>query len=386
MAKLRGLMCVLLASTVANASLVSFCRSAFALPLPSVSDSDDSQSLATASTPQGHESASAEEVVPEQPQRQLQDDVALHQMPSAEASFQATTITIVRTVTIELADRTEFVWSPVQQTLTFINPTLVFETTVVTASRPPDIAAREEAKETSLERGVAPATSSVYPHGHEGAGLSPHPARIRRQTPASITRVSTITVEITTTIVASGTSVRTVTIFNPVFVSVTQTPTLTTTIFTTTTLPLEYPVSSVPAVAPAPPASQSVISSDDTQQTVSSAGSGPTSLTRTTLAASGPQKSSVASSTLGTTGTGRVRSPSDTSFSLSADDHQMTSATAASTAMNQATATPPTYDGPCQTPQNEDSSKSSEEEDVRKRPFGKDKQQPIPEQMADLRH
>ncbi|KXH57502.1 hypothetical protein CSAL01_07454 [Colletotrichum salicis] len=324
MTKLR-FMYLLLVSAVVNANLASLCRSAVAPSLSSFSDGGYLQTLAATPAPQESQSASAGEVVSEEPASQPQNDITLHQMwarqnltPPAEASLQVTTVTVVRTVTVELASRTEVIWSPLQQTLTFINPTLVFETSIVTASQPQDIAARDAANAIASDQAAIPEISSADLYYHEGAQLSPHPAPVRRQTLASVNRVSTVTVEITTTIVASGTIVRTVTIFNPVFVSITQTPTLTTTIFTTATLPLENAVSSVPAVVPSPLASQKAISSDDAQQTASFTTPDPPSSTEPTLAASEPQQPSVASSTLGVPESTRVRSLSDTSRSISA--------------------------------------------------------------------
>ncbi|KAK1724987.1 uncharacterized protein BDZ83DRAFT_319729 [Colletotrichum acutatum] len=231
--------------------------------------------------------------------------------PPAEASIQVTTVTVVRTVTVELARGTEVIWAPLQQTLTFINPTLVFETTVVTALQSRDIAARAAANAIALDQAATLEIPSTETHYEEGAGLSSHPAPIRRQTSASVNRVSIITVEITTTIVASGTIVHTVTIFDPVFVSVTKTPTLTSTIFTTTTLPIEDGVSSSPAIAPSPPASQKAISSDGAQQTASSTSPEP-SVAATTVAAPEPQEPPAASNTVGAPESSRIRSSSDT--------------------------------------------------------------------------
>ncbi|KAK1624625.1 hypothetical protein BDP81DRAFT_398266 [Colletotrichum phormii] len=350
MAKLR-FMHLLLVSAVVNANLASLCRSAVAPSLSSFSDEECLQTLAATPASQEPQSASVGEVVLEE---QPQDDIALHQMwarqnltPPAEASLQVTTVTIVRTVTVELASRTEVIWAPLQQTLTFINPTLVFETSVVTASQPRDIAARDAANAIASDQAAIPEVSSADLYYHEGAQLSPHPAPVRRQTLASVNRVSTVTVEITTTIVASGTIVRTVTIFNPVFVSVTQTPTLTTTIFTTTTLPLENTASSVPAGVPSPPASQKAISSDDAQQTASSISPDPPSFTETTLAASEPQQPSVASSTLGAPESTRVRSLSDTSRSISTSSLVLpSSSTPATNEGTSARAGPVTSSGP----------------------------------------
>lgn len=336
MAKLRSFMFLLWASAVTNANFASFCRSTSGPALSSLSDEGYLQTLATTSATQEPESASAGEVALEEPASQPQDDIALHQIwarqnltqvqntpaprpmltiwsrPPAEASIQVTTVTVVRTVTVELASRTEVIWAPLQQTLTFINPTLVFETSIVTASQPRGIAARDAANAIASDQAALSEISSTDTYYHEGAGLSPHPAPIRRQTSASVNRVSIVTVEITTTIVASGTMVRTVTIFDPVFVSVTKTPTLTSTIFTTTTLPIKNGVFSSSAIVPSPPASQKAISSDGAQQTASFMGPESSFVTATTPETPEPQDPSVVSSTIGAPESSRIRSEPNT--------------------------------------------------------------------------
>ncbi|KAG7045625.1 GMC oxidoreductase [Colletotrichum scovillei] len=339
MAKLRSFIFFLMRSAVANTNLAAFCHSAVEPSLTSLSDEGYLQTLATTSAPQESETASAGEVALEEQASQLQDDISLHQMPPAEASIQVTTVTVVRTVTVELASRTEVIWAPLQQTLTFINPTLVFETNIVTASQPRNIAVRDAADAIASDQTAIFEISSIDTHYHEGAGLSSHPAPVRRQIPGSINRASVVTIEITTTVVASGTIVHTVTIFEPIFVSVTKTPILTSTIFTTTTLPIDDGVSTSPAIATSPRATQKAISSDGAQQTASLTGPESPSVTTTTPKPLEPQEPSVAPSTLDAPESSRIRSEPDT---------------------------PRIYDGPCQTPQTEGSSgKSSEEEQVR---------------------
>ncbi|KAK1498134.1 GMC oxidoreductase [Colletotrichum cuscutae] len=312
MAKLRGFMIFLLISTIADANLATFCHSAVEPSLTSFSDNGYLQTLATTRAPQEPESSSTGNVLPEKQASQKQDDIALHQIPPAEATIQVTTVTVVRTVTVELASRTEVIWAPLQQTLTFINPTLVFETNIVTASQPRNIAVRDAVDAIASDQTAISEITSIDTHYHEGAGFSSHPAPVRRQAPASINRVSVVTIEITTTIVASGTIVRTVTIFEPIFVSVTKTPTLTSTIFTTTTLPIEDGGSSSPAIAPSPPASHKVISSDGAQQTASFIGLKSSSVTATTPKALEPTELSVVSNTIGAPESSRIRSESDT--------------------------------------------------------------------------
>ncbi|KAK1484403.1 GMC oxidoreductase [Colletotrichum abscissum] len=319
MAKLRGFMIFLLISTIADANLATFCHSAVEPSLTSFSDDGYLQTLATTRAPQEPESAPAGKILLEEKASQKQDDIALHQMwarqnltPPVEATIQVTTVTVVRTVTVELASRTEVIWAPLQQTLTFINPTLVFETNIVTASQPRNIAVRDAADAIASDQTAISEISSTDTHYLEGAGFSSHPAPVRRQTPASINRVSVVTIEITTTIVASGTIVRTVTIFEPIFVSVTKTPTLTSTIFTTTTLPIEDGGSSSPAIAPSPPASHKVISSDGAQQTASFIDLKSSSVTATTPKALEPTELSVVSNTIGAPESSRIRSESDT--------------------------------------------------------------------------
>ncbi|KAK1546207.1 GMC oxidoreductase [Colletotrichum paranaense] len=312
MAKLRGFMIFLLISTIADANLATFCHSAVEPSLTSFSDDGYLQTLATTRAPQEPESAPAGKILPEEQASQKQDDIALHQIPPAEATIQVTTVTVVRTVTVELASRTEVIWAPLQQTLTFINPTLVFETNIVTASQPRNIAVRDAADAIASDQTAISEISSTDTHYLEGTGFSSHSAPVRRQTPASINRVSVVTIEITTTIVASGTIVRTVTIFEPIFVSVTKTPTLTSTIFTTTTLPIKDGGSNSPAIAPSPPASHKVISSDGAQQTPSFVGLKSSSVTATTPKALEPTELSVVSNTIGAAESSRIRSESDT--------------------------------------------------------------------------
>ncbi|KAK1493275.1 GMC oxidoreductase [Colletotrichum tamarilloi] len=318
MAKLRGFMIFLLISTIVDADLATFCHSAVEPSLTSFSDDGYWQTLATTRAPQEPESAPAGKILLEEQASQKQDDIALHQMwarqnltPPVEATIQVTTVTVVRTVTVELASRTEVIWAPLQQTLTFINPTLVFETNIVTASQPRNIAVRDAADAIASDQTAISEISSTDTHYLEGAGFSSHPAPVRRQTPASINRVSVVTIEITTTIVASGTIVRTVTIFEPIFVSVTKTPTLTSTIFTTTTLPIKDGGSNSPAIAPSPPASHKVISSDGAQQTPSFVGLKSSSVTATTPKALEPTELSVVSNTIGAPESSRIRSESD---------------------------------------------------------------------------
>ncbi|KAK1449100.1 GMC oxidoreductase [Colletotrichum melonis] len=319
MAKLRGFMIFLLISTIVDADLATFCHSAVEPSLTSFSDDGYLQTLATTRAPQEPESAPAGKILLEEQASQKQDDIALHQMwarqnltPPVEATIQVTTVTVVRTVTVELASRTEVIWAPLQQTLTFINPTLVFETNIVTASQPRNIAVRDAADAIASDQTAISEISSTDTHYLEGTGFSSHPAPVRRQTPASINRVSVVTIEITTTIVASGTIVRTVTIFGPIFVSVTKTPTLTSTIFTTTTLPIKDGGSNSPAIAPSPPASHKVISSDGAQQTPSFVGLKSSSVTVTTPKALEPTELSVVSNTIGAPESSRIRSESDT--------------------------------------------------------------------------
>ncbi|KAF4781427.1 GMC oxidoreductase [Colletotrichum scovillei] len=319
MAKLRSFIFFLMRSAVANTNLAAFCHSAVEPSLTSLSDEGYLQTLATTSAPQESETASAGEVALEEQASQLQDDISLHQMwarqnltPPAEASIQVTTVTVVRTVTVELASRTEVIWAPLQQTLTFINPTLVFETNIVTASQPRNIAVRDAADAIASDQTAIFEISSIDTHYHEGAGLSSHPAPVRRQIPGSINRASVVTIEITTTVVASGTIVHTVTIFEPIFVSVTKTPILTSTIFTTTTLPIDDGVSTSPAIATSPRATQKAISSDGAQQTASLTGPESPSVTTTTPKPLEPQEPSVAPSTLDAPESSRIRSEPDT--------------------------------------------------------------------------
>ncbi|KAI3536289.1 hypothetical protein CSPX01_10918 [Colletotrichum filicis] len=319
MAKLRGFMIFLLISTIVDANLATFCHSAVEPSLTSFSDDGYLQTLATTRAPQEPESAPAGKILLEEQASQKQDDIALHQMwarqnltPPVEATIQVTTVTVVRTVTVELASRTKVIWAPLQQTLTFINPTLVFETNIVTASQPRNIAVRDAADAIASDQTAISEISSTDTHYLEGTGFSSHPPPVRRQTPASINRVSVVTIEITTTIVASGTIVRTVTIFEPIFVSVTKTPTLTSTIFTTTTLPIKDGGSNSPAIAPSPPASHKVISSDGAQQTPSFVGLKSSSVTATTPKALEPTELSVVSNTIGAPESSRIRSEFDT--------------------------------------------------------------------------
>ncbi|KZL65791.1 hypothetical protein CT0861_00782 [Colletotrichum tofieldiae] len=235
--------------------------------------------------------------------------------PSAEASLLITTLTVARTVTIELASQTTVVLLPVEQTLTFISPALVIETRVITAPRPSrNTAARDLAGAAAFDQELHPAALPVYSLRHNEATLLPKAGRVRRQDSDLVTRVSTITVEITTTLTNIGSSIRTVTILNPVFVSVTENQTVTTTGFTTTTLSTETIASRPPSVIPpAPPAvpTRSLSNEDELADTTASFTTiFPTSVT---LLPSTTRSSSMFPSISGLASTSTVLVPSETS-------------------------------------------------------------------------
>ncbi|KZL73662.1 gmc oxidoreductase [Colletotrichum incanum] len=235
--------------------------------------------------------------------------------PSAKASLLITTLTLVRTVTVELASQTTVVLVPVEQTLIFISPVLVIETRVVTAPRPSRItASRDLAGAAAFDQVLHPAALPVYSLRPNEATLLPKAERIRRQESNPVTRVSTIIVEITTTLTNVGSSIRTVTILNPVFVSVSENQTVTTTKFTATTLSTETTASRLLSVIPpAPPAVPTRSTNNEDELTDTTASFITIFPTGTTLSPSTTKNSSIFTSVSGLTSTSAVLVPSETS-------------------------------------------------------------------------
>ncbi|KAK1580717.1 uncharacterized protein LY79DRAFT_296375 [Colletotrichum navitas] len=144
------------------------------------------------------------------------------------------TITVVRTVTVEVASQTRIVFQPFEQTLTFINPVVVFETRAVAAPQPFEtIAARGKTDTAAFDQESHPVALPAYSPRSKGATLFSRPARVQRQAPVPVPMAPMITVEITTTLTKFA-FVRTITAFNQVFVSVTVNQTVTSTRFATT--------------------------------------------------------------------------------------------------------------------------------------------------------
>ncbi|GKT49575.1 uncharacterized protein ColSpa_09756 [Colletotrichum spaethianum] len=225
--------------------------------------------------------------------------------------FRITTLTVVRTVTVELPSQTRVVFSPVEQTLTIVNPVLVFETRVITASQPSgNIAARDLTEAAASDPEFHSVTLPVYASPSKEATLLSKAGRVRRQNSNPITRVSTITVEIIRTL-TNVCSVRTVTVFDPVYVSVTENQIVTTTTFTTTTPSIETTTSrSSSVVSPAPPADPALSSSDDELTDTTE----PFSTTSPTSNALSPSASSTTfTSVLGSASTSPKLVPSETS-------------------------------------------------------------------------
>ncbi|KAK6211764.1 gmc oxidoreductase [Colletotrichum tabaci] len=230
---------------------------------------------------------------------------------SAQASLLITTVTVFRTVTVELAGQTEVVLSSVEQTLTFIDPILVFETRVITA--PLSIAPNEPTETAAFDR-----LAFSAPHGHsprhKGFVLSSTKARIRRQTPKPITGVSTVTVEVITTLTNTGSSVRTVVVLSPIFVSVTENPTVTSTRLITTTPSIETRMSGTPtAISPTPPAVPSPSLKDQDEPVVRTTFFTTIFPIGTLLSPSATRGFPTSTSVLGFTGTSTGLVPSETS-------------------------------------------------------------------------
>ncbi|KAL0934044.1 uncharacterized protein CTRU02_210843 [Colletotrichum truncatum] len=168
--------------------------------------------------------------------------------PSTQPSPSLITTTITRTTIFEVAGETRVVVSPLFQTLTFTNPTLVTETSTITVSqRSRNFDKREVVGSVTTNQKAISSTESshlwkVVP-ASETTTLRPHfSGASRRHTSNDVMAVtvagqmSTITIELTVTLTRTGTFVSTATIFNPVFVSTTATPTMTITSFVTTTI------------------------------------------------------------------------------------------------------------------------------------------------------
>ncbi|TKW52338.1 hypothetical protein CTA1_7277 [Colletotrichum tanaceti] len=232
---------------------------------------------------------------------------------SAQASLLITTVTVVRTVTVELAGQTEVVLSSVEQTLTFINPILVFETRVITA--PPSIPSNDLTETAAFDR-----LASSAPHGHsashKGVVLSSKKkARIRRQIPKPVIGVSTVTVEITTTKTNTGSSIHTVVVLSSIFVSVTENPTVTSTTLITTTPSIETRMSGGPiatATSPTPPAVPNPSLRDQDEPVVMTTFFITIFPIGTTLSPSDTRGFPTSTSVLGFTGTSSGIAPSET--------------------------------------------------------------------------
>ncbi|KAK2056728.1 hypothetical protein LY76DRAFT_131275 [Colletotrichum caudatum] len=178
-------------------------------------------------------------------------------LPFVEIRLPVATITVVRTVTVEVATQTRIIFQPRAQTLTFTNPVVVFETRAAAADPRPfqTIAARGTSDGDAFDQESHPAALPVYTPQPRGATLFSRPARVQRQVLEPVNRASTITVEITTTL-TDFVSVRTITAFNQVFVSVTVNETVTSTRFATT--PSTETAASLPPASPALSSGQEV--------------------------------------------------------------------------------------------------------------------------------
>ncbi|WDK22782.1 hypothetical protein CGRA01v4_14072 [Colletotrichum graminicola] len=161
-----------------------------------------------------------------------------------------TTITVVRTVTVEVASQTRIIHQPFAYTLTFINPIVVYETRAVAAPQPfITIAARGKTNTAAFNQESHPAALPVYSPQHKEAPLFSRPARVQRQAPVAAPMASMITVEVTTTLTKLG-PVSTITAYNQVFVSVTVNQTVT---FTRYTMALSTgTTASLPSANPIP--------------------------------------------------------------------------------------------------------------------------------------
>ncbi|KAF9873311.1 hypothetical protein CkaCkLH20_09124 [Colletotrichum karsti] len=153
--------------------------------------------------------------------------------PSTDPSVSLATVTITRTAFVEVASETQVFVSTLLQTLTFVDPILVTETSTITVSPPPSgVAKRHVAAPVISPCHDISASDSVS----SSATATPDavsPVAVRRQVPNGpvtvIGLVSVVTIETTVTLTRTGSFVSTATVVNPVFVSVTATPTVTTT-------------------------------------------------------------------------------------------------------------------------------------------------------------
>ncbi|KAJ0278305.1 hypothetical protein COL940_007308 [Colletotrichum noveboracense] len=175
--------------------------------------------------------------------------------PSSQPPLSLSTVTLTRTSFIEVPSETQVVVSTLAETVTVVDPIFVTETsTVAIAQAPSNLAKREFASPAAryhddsissanagLPRDKAPrpdstSLSSLRDSTPPLAPTTLVTARrgVRRQVldaPVTVIgMVSIVTIETTVTLTRTGSFVSTATVVNPVIVSVTATPTSTTTL------------------------------------------------------------------------------------------------------------------------------------------------------------
>ncbi|KAK1997703.1 hypothetical protein LX36DRAFT_681549 [Colletotrichum falcatum] len=324
MKKARAWACLHLLLVAASAAVIP----SGSLALPSATSStlpsstERSQTLVT--PPEQLVSVSEDQSSP------AEDETRLEASPGRQKDVPpVTTVTLLRTVTVDVVTETRFIFQPVEQTLTFTNPVLVLETHTIAVMQPSNtIAARGKANTAAFDQGSHPAALPAYPPQPKEAALFAGPARARRQLLGPVPSVSTTTVEITTTLTVG--SVRTITAFNQVFVSVTVNRTVTTTMFVTMSTGT---AASFPPANPTPPSGEE---SRPTNAATFASGSEPTGTTtffapsETSAGAGVTARSSMPSGA-------RVQRPTESTAASSTEAQPDSAATAAPSAV---TATP----------------------------------------------
>ncbi|KAF3801838.1 hypothetical protein GCG54_00015058 [Colletotrichum gloeosporioides] len=182
--------------------------------------------------------------------------------PSSQPPLSLSTATLTRTSFIEVPSETQVVVSTLVETVTVVDPIFVTETsTVAIAQAPSDLAKRGFASpvashhddsissaNTGLPRDKAPRPDSTSLSSLQDSTPPPAPTTLvtarrgaRRQVldaPVTVVgMISIVTIETTVTLTRTGSFVLTATVVNPIIVSVTATPTSTTTLFVTAGAP-----------------------------------------------------------------------------------------------------------------------------------------------------
>ncbi|KAF5483710.1 hypothetical protein CGCF413_v014973 [Colletotrichum fructicola] len=249
--------------------------------------------------------------------------------PSSQPSLSLSTVTLTRTSFIEVPSETQVVVSTLVETMTVVDPIFITKTsTVAIAQAPSDLAKRKFASpaasyhgdstssaNTGLPRDKPPRPDSTSLSSLRDSTRLPVPTTlvtarhgVRRQVldaPVTVIgMVSIVTIETTVTLTRTGSFVSTATVVNPVIVSVTATPTSTTTLFVTAGAPAPTSIASTQEVSTITP-EPTIPTTASTRMTISTPTQ--TSLVTTLLSSDKstsvlPISSSISSSSSATSG------------------------------------------------------------------------------------